>query len=658
MLKPLTYRPDIDGLRAIAVFLVVLFHLFPTYASGGFIGVDIFFVISGFLISSILFTALDQGSFSLVGFYRRRIRRIFPALLVVLLASTAMGWYVLYIHEFKYLGQHLLGSAGFVSNWVLLTESGYFDHAAMTKPLLHLWSLAIEEQFYLLWPLLLMVARRYHWCYWPIILVIGSGSLAVSVYWAAHYPNVAFYSPLSRAWELAIGSGLAYLQLYQPERLQRYPQLQSLGGCLLLLVGLMTIDRSSHWPGWWALLPTGGTFWLISAGPQAWVNRILSHKTLVWFGLISYPLYLWHWPLTAYAHIIVGPALERDLRLFILVLSIGLAGLTYHLVEQPIRHPQRQTLVLYLMLAMAFSAGGGLLMYTGAITPRHHASNLQPIAAAIDDWYYHQYHPGMKKVANAPEGVYSLPGETSDTTLFLGDSHLEQYIPRILSVAANHPTNSAIFATAPGCPPAPGIFRNNAMSGYCPAVKTYGAELAQQARIKKVVVSGCWNCYFTDLSTPTMIGTAESYVLDRGRRSDFRNPSALSQGLADLEAFLQKLGHNKTLYLILDTPQNPQLDPRNFFTGNRLGRVQLRADHAQPVRRTPAQIQLSDKLRAIATRNHFQILDPMDILCPDNLCRTVDLEGRPIYLDKQHLRPCFVRSQAGFIDRTLRRDQG
>jgi peptidoglycan/LPS O-acetylase OafA/YrhL len=201
------YRPDIDGLRAVAILAVLGFHAFPAWAPGGFIGVDIFFVISGYLISGILLANLRCGQFSLTGFYARRIRRIFPALILVLAAAAAFGFFVLWPGEYRYLGKHIVGGAGFIANFMLARESGYFEGLAATKPLLHLWSLGVEEQFYIFWPLMLWAAWKWkHRAGWMIALVIAA-SFAADLYLAAHRPESDFYSPLSRFWRAVLWHG-------------------------------------------------------------------------------------------------------------------------------------------------------------------------------------------------------------------------------------------------------------------------------------------------------------------------------------------------------------------------------------------------------------------------------------------------------------------
>ena len=211
-------RRDIDGLRAVAILAVLGFHTVPELLPGGFIGVDVFFVISGYLITRILLTSLEGGSFAFGAFYARRIRRIFPALIVVLAASFALGWFILLPAEFRQLGKHILAGAAFVSNLVFWNEAGYFDASAVHKVLLHLWSLGIEEQFYILWPLMLWAAWRWRLAaFWPI-LCVSVLSFIANLYLTYTDPVAAFYSPLSRAWELGVGSLLACASL--PGRLR------------------------------------------------------------------------------------------------------------------------------------------------------------------------------------------------------------------------------------------------------------------------------------------------------------------------------------------------------------------------------------------------------------------------------------------------------
>jgi peptidoglycan/LPS O-acetylase OafA/YrhL len=336
------YRSDIDGLRAVAVLSVLIFHTFPEWLSGGFIGVDVFFVISGYLISTIIFENIEQGRFSFLEFYSRRINRIFPALFVVLLSSYAFGWLNLLADDFAQLGKHIAGGAGFVSNLVLWSESGYFDKAAELKPLLHLWSLGIEEQFYFVWPLFIWWVARWPKKVLSAIVIIALISFSLNIINIGTYPVATFYSPLTRFWELLIGSLLAYGVMRRGVILEglktRYQNALSALGLILILIAAWVLNQSSTFQGWWALMPTIGAALIIGAGTTSWCNqKILSHKLLVWFGLISFPLYLWHWPLLAFARLQEGETPSPLVRVGLVLLLILLAWLTYRFVERPIR---------------------------------------------------------------------------------------------------------------------------------------------------------------------------------------------------------------------------------------------------------------------------------------------------------------------------------
>ena len=334
-----TYRPDIDGLRAVAVLLVVFHHAFPQVLKGGFIGVDLFFVISGFLISTIIFQSLEQGEFSFLDFYKRRVKRIFPALSLVLIASFVCGWYVLLPADYKQLGKHMAAGAAFVSNFAFWNESGYFDSGSKLKPLLHLWSLGIEEQYYIFWPFIVLYAWKRKISLFKVCLVILAISFAINIFTAKNNAVAAFYSPLSRFWELLIGSVLAYtsMQTAKTPKSATADNWTAWAGVALLAIGVYFINPERRFPGFWALFPTLAAYLLIKAGPKAWFNQyVLSNKLLVWIGLISFPLYLWHWPIFVFTEIRSGE-LATALKLSLIALSILLSWLTYRFVERPIR---------------------------------------------------------------------------------------------------------------------------------------------------------------------------------------------------------------------------------------------------------------------------------------------------------------------------------
>jgi peptidoglycan/LPS O-acetylase OafA/YrhL len=386
------YRADIDGLRALAVLTVIGFHAFPSLIRSGFIGVDVFFVISGFLISTIIFENLERNSFSFLDFYARRIRRIFPALILVLLACYGFGWISLLADEFKQLGKHIAGGAAFVSNLVLRNESGYFDNAASTKPLLHLWSLGIEEQFYVIWPPLLWAARRLRLNLLTTLIALAAFSFGLNIGKVGNDTVAAFYTPQTRFWELMVGSLLAYMHL-EPgvfaeikEQSSHFlalaaPKLTTatvdagIRNCLsalglaLIAVSAAVITGNRQFPGWWALMPTLGTAFVISGGHHAWLNRrVLSRRALVWLGLISYPLYLWHWPLLSFERIIEGETPSLELRIATVLASVALAWLTYTFFEKPIRfggHRKITTTALCVAMLLTGGVGFGSLLNDG-----------------------------------------------------------------------------------------------------------------------------------------------------------------------------------------------------------------------------------------------------------------------------------------------------
>ena len=382
------------------------FHAFPTWVKGGFIGVDIFFVISGFLISTIILNNLERNSFSFVEFYSRRIRRIFPALLVVLIACYVLGWVVLLADEYMQLGKHIAAGAGFVSNFVFWRESGYFDNAAETKPLLHLWSLGIEEQFYIIWPLMLWVAKKLRINLLATTVGVVVISFALNIGKSGSDIVASFYSPLTRFWEISLGSLLACIVSYKKDifaslklkpsdGLAVWADQQIVRNCLswlgviLIICGLIFITKEKSFPGWWALLPVLGAFFIVLAGTQAWLNRsILSQRILVWFGLISYPLYLWHWPLLSFVRIVGSEAPSREIRVALVFISITLAWLTYRLVEKPIRfghYSKAKTITLLVLMILVGCVGYNCFKQNG-LTSRAVVKMNPSINSGEDGW--------------------------------------------------------------------------------------------------------------------------------------------------------------------------------------------------------------------------------------------------------------------------------
>lgn len=493
------YRADIDGLRAVAILSVISFHAFPDIMPGGFIGVDIFFVISGFLISTIIFSSLERDRFSLLEFYIRRIKRIVPALTLVLLSSLIAGWFVLVTIEFAQLGKHTLGGVGFVENLVLWRENGYFDNASETKPLLHLWSLAIEEQFYIFWPLLLAFVWKRQWSFLKLTLLIAVISFAANIYLMQRHPTAAFYLPVSRFWELMAGGMLAYANLHRPQLIDKFRNAQSALGFTLILSGLLLVNKGRDFPGWWALLPTLGAFFIISAGPTAWLNqRLLSARFMVWIGLISYPLYLWHWPLLSYLRIVDAEAQVYE-KLVAIAIAAALAWLTYWFIEKRIRTAKRASLtafVLFLLLLATGLLGAMVHMHQGY--PQRSVNKQSGIPSTLELFKESRESDGSCEKLNHEKPVKEevcLSNSAHPRLLFVGDSHVMALYSAIF--AKQFPAESMLVA-AHACPLYPNLsytptFRLP-LANNCTEVSQQALSIARKYKsIKTVIMANLYN---------------------------------------------------------------------------------------------------------------------------------------------------------------------
>lgn len=645
----LAYRPDIDGLRAVAVTAVLLFHCWPQWFVSGFVGVDIFFVISGYLISTILLKQLEAGRFSILDFYSRRVRRIFPALLVVLLATLAFGWMVLLHGEFTVLGKHVAAGGGFVSNLVLWAESGYFDSSGNTKPLLHLWSLGVEEQFYIAWPLILWLVftKRYNF-----LLVTGAifcASMAVNLGSIASNPTAAFYSPLSRFWELMSGGVAAYLHLHRrPWSLQQQRWAAALG--TLLMVGAFALIKpQALFPGWWALLPVAATFLLIMAGPATLINRhLLGNRLATGIGKISYPLYLWHWPLLSYAFILYGEKPSYLVKIGLMTGALLLAYLTYRLLETPLRHYRNTPRVVgALVTGVALTALIGFGINAGLLRERIDVHGSDVYLNALNDFDF----PGASFKPIRHQGILfqQLTGKAPGLTVFIGDSLVQQYGPHMEQLMARQPdqVNSVIFATGGGCQPVLHTIRLPRFQfPLCPQTIAAAYDLASQPQVHTVMIGAAWYAYFNTYNNLTEYDTG-SRILPF--------PSAAAQDLAYASlqqsvASLRKAG--KRVVIVLQPPSGQAYDPRNMYQGSRL-------DSIYPLKNIPnvdlvsfnhANAAARARLIAIAAATGAELIDPTTSLCEGNTCHVLDASGAPVYTDTTHMRPSYSRRVANYLD--------
>lgn len=470
----IAYRRDIDGLRAVAVLAVIGFHAFPGWFRGGFVGVDIFFVISGFLISGIIFGQVDRREFSYVDFYGRRIRRLFPALLLVVAACLVFGYIKMFTLEFSRLSLHATVAAAFVANIQFWREASYFDVASDYKPLLHLWSLGVEEQYYIVWPIvvaLLLPTKRFL----LVIAIAFAGSFALNLGLTWREPTAAFYLPFARFWELMLGSALAYTTVRKTSRGGALHQLLdsgilrnviSVAGLLMIIGSVLFISEHQPFPGWIALVPTSGTVLLIWAGPHAWVNRhLLGLGVAVFIGAISYPLYLWHWPILSYLRIDQGWDVNPLLRVLAVVASFGLAWLTYQFVERPVRFgslAREKTLALcgamIAMGAFAFATGHGIRQpddrdsYVAFFDNRwpdyHYGHTHDLFAAGREECNFLDIVTNSVRTEIASS--CSTP-TTAQSVLLWGDSFIQHLAPGLQATLSN--STSVLHIASSGCRP-------------------------------------------------------------------------------------------------------------------------------------------------------------------------------------------------------------
>lgn len=565
--KSITYRSDIDGLRAVAVLSVIAFHIAPLVFKGGFVGVDIFFVISGFLISSIIYSELESGTFSIIGFYIRRIRRIYPALFLVLLSVCVAGWIFLLPSDFIVLGKLILGGSTFVANFVLWAQSGYFSPGAEFKPLLHLWSLGVEEQYYLIFPLICITfyRSRSRWTLSAAFLTISAVSMCLNVVFVSKYSAASFILPFSRLWELFAGAGLSLW-------LQRNPNIlwggrlhaiwrHGIGflGLALLVVSVFGIDKFDAFPGWWALLPTSGAALVIAAGQSSWVNRyVLSCKPAVFVGLISYPLYLWHWPILSFTNIVYsvwGVEITHFHRFkgAMMIPAFLLAYLTYRFIELPIRRvkqrERRRKGALWLLGCVSLTGAFGILVILMNGFPGRFPSDI----LALD----HNYTAGLSKswregtcFLRPDQRAESFSGDCLDPAeghaaqpfvLVWGDSHAADLLPGFRTMQRQSNVRLAQY-TASLCAPIIGM--QVRLRPFCQSINNAVIDRIRVLKPDVVVLSGLWDFLNPDKDSAMPIekfsqtielvkATGVPRVVVIGSAPDWRNdvPKLLIMGL-------------------------------------------------------------------------------------------------------------------------------
>jgi len=564
------YRPDIDGLRAVAVLAVVVYHAWPHALPGGFVGVDVFFVISGYLITRIL---LVPGV-SFADFYRRRIRRIFPALLIVLASTLAIGATFLPPDNFRNLLGHTIGGGLFVANFVAYHDVGYFNGAAELKPLVHLWSLGVEEQFYLLWPVVVWIAVRKGVL--TRACVVGALlSFAAFAWLSEANPRAAFYLSPSRFWELLAGALLVGVAVPA-----RWSTVASTAGLGLIAASAAFIASETEFPGVLLLVPTLGAALVIAAPGAHPVGRLLSSRGAVAIGLISYPLYLWHWPLLSLLRNFQrSPSAEAIAA--VLALSLALAALTWRIVERPLKRLRLRPLAMGLAAAMLATVG--LSGATYATAPVE--SNVVSDATCTGRYPFR------------PDGLWFCRQSKAaePTVLLLGDSHANHLHDGVVAVL---PTDAVL--TIGACMPTIGlVFPDRAdAKGACinDNFKVQSDYLHRHVigapTLRWVIVSALWR---------TFDDAGQEIDFWSGKPVSTFGPitgSALDTYVAALERQIEQLGP-VPVTIVLDTPR------RGLS-------VDLQRQREAPFNREVA---------AMAKRHaNVQVFDPMPILCDGPWC--------------------------------------
>jgi peptidoglycan/LPS O-acetylase OafA/YrhL len=662
-ITPAPYRSDIDGLRALAVIAVVIYHAFPDFLPGGFIGVDIFFVISGYLITRIIIEEVYTQRFSIRHFYVRRIRRIFPALITMLITTTAIGFFLLYQSEYLDLGTQLLAGAGFVSNIVLYQNIDYFGDLAINQPLLHLWSLGVEEQFYFVWPIVLWFATKRPRLLVPSVIVLLVSSFFININTVTSDLPAAFYLLPSRFWQLSTGGIIAIYAVFRssPTHAQPRSHLQAfilpVFGILLYLYGIIALDESVPFPGWNAVIPTLSGAFLVFPHANNWISqRLLSHPFCVWIGKISFPLYLWHWPLLAFGFMTLDIGFTTPLKIAVIGISIGLAAITYAYIEHPVRFSQTTMVKTWTLATMMLAVGG--------------------IGWAIQNQYIVSYMPEFTMPRASQiikrqdcqdlfflQTVYTLddctirtgPTEQSEY-IVVGDSHAFILTSGIIASS----TNQVMLYANMGCLPLIGINRpsmNCKKTDELPNVFQYLREHPTVHKHRYIVIAGRF-AYIEPRSLNHNVVTNERLSMNGLSTSETRThpEKIIETGLRNNLAMLSDLP-NTTIVIFHQIPEL-QFSPKNCARLSLLARSDA-LQTLDGICQTPsaAVIQHFSRYRyavqkVLVDYPHVKEFNTDAVFCDDKTCVS-SINNRLAYFDHNHLNLEGAKHVAQLLMRTF-----
>jgi len=631
-LKQLEYKEHIDALRGIAVLLVVSFHTFDEIMPGGFIGVDVFFVISGYLITTIILASIENDELSLKEFYSKRIRRLFPALLTVLIFSLLVGWLILTPDELKQLGKHVSKSSVFWLNFRLISEAGYFDVESHYKPLLHLWTLSVEEQYYLVWPLVLLVIIKMNVSPSRLFATVIIVSMAANLFFVNGYAIETYFHTATRFWQLACGSLLAS---YWFNRCMGSSNVLFFIGLLIIAFGAILIDQGMAYPGYWGILPVLGAVLVIYSNV-----KLKTYFGLSKIGLISYPLYLWHWVLISFLYIYIGREPNKVMLFGVTMVAFLLAYLTYRYIER-YREKKVTTLLLLCMvftgLAGAYVSGHEGLPERGHLT-HYMGSSIQFTRTPAKDESCLSY--SEQSLYEKLKFDYCRASALDRTKLvaIIGDSHAHVLYPGIKKVAAEEGYGVIMLANS-SCPPLIGFVwgRNEKEVALCKyKIKQIMQVLENDTRIEKVILATRGPVYINGEVKGVFTGKT---VDDSLRAINAKYVHKLTyklyfSSLSNTFRILEKLGHVKESYYMLE---NPELDflpkeviPRPFdYFGVSANRKTMEKDLY--LKRMSVYRLGVKKLRV----DKLSVLDPLEAMCDKKLCYSFK-EGGSLYADDDH----------------------
>jgi peptidoglycan/LPS O-acetylase OafA/YrhL len=493
------YRPDIDGLRALAILPVILFHA-RLGCPGGFVGVDIFFVISGFLITSLILKEINENKFSLTNFWERRIRRILPALVTVLIATIIAGWFLFFPSDFKALAEAAVAQAVFQSNTFFWQQSGYFGPDSNTQPLLHTWSLAVEEQFYLIFPMLLIIlARRKKFSFTKTIVVIAVASFVLSVFGTYYHPFATFYLLPGRAWELMAGAFLAAVPARQLSN-ARLNEALGLFGLALILYSIFFYSPETRFPGLAAVAPCMGAALIIFSGTTTkptLIRRVLALKPIVFIGLISYSLYLWHWPLLVFSKYGSVQTQSWEFRAVLLAISFALAIVSWKWIETPFRKrlvcPRRPHVFAFAgCSALAVLILGGGIYFDYGVPSRVPAEALRLFNYRNDYAFRNEITPQMAAAGRFAELGGQSPNQPIEILLW-GDSHAMAVAPAIDELCHRFSVRG-VEATHSATAPILGDFNHDpfGLGNKSSAFSKSVIDFIYKKHIKMVILAASW----------------------------------------------------------------------------------------------------------------------------------------------------------------------